>query len=84
MENKNIPRWFRITLVGINGENLAMWSWDILYPVIPPHFTYPNNDDKCPYVITFDYVTSENHILRTNCDINHAIYEATQNFITKH
>lgn len=75
------PLWFRITLIDVNGQYLATWNYDSHWPVIPPQFTYPNNDYRCPFSIEFRHNTVLQNHLRTDCDLNHAIYEATQKYV---
>lgn len=77
----NKPLWFSIRLVDCSGQELASWSYDETYPVIPPYFTYPNEDDRCPYSLRFYRLMLTEKPLPANIDLNHAIYAATREYV---
>jgi hypothetical protein len=73
------PLWFRIQLIDCNGQLLAQWTYDEVYPVIAPQFTYDNQDERYPYRIRFTHLTETEKILPIG-DLNQAIYIAVQQF----
>lgn len=67
--------WVMITLSDCNGQNLASWKWDELYPGTPPRFTYPNENASCPYFIEFRHVQIWKDVLACG-EINRVIDDA--------
>ena len=76
--------FFMIKLMDTCGRQLAAWDYDSMFPVIPPQFTYDNADRACPYTIEFRAQYIEQYALQTQCNLNHAIYDATQAYLVKY
>lgn len=77
------PLWFRITLYDCNGMHLATWNYDEMFPVIPPRFTYPNENNMCPYSIKIDHILSYQYPLPANININMAISDTVNQFVNE-
>jgi hypothetical protein len=69
------PLWVMITLYDYVGPRLATWTWDEMYPGVPPRFSYPNDNASCPYMIEFQTHQTWKDMLSTG-DINRAIDDA--------
>ena len=77
------PLYFRIQLKDVNGQILAQWPHDEKFPVIPPRFTYPNEDYRLPYIIEFYDCMIYTHPLPANIDLNLAIDDAIRHHINQ-
>lgn len=82
-EKKIMAVWFfRVYIQDTMGTIIAEWQNEKQFPVIPPRFTYPNNDPKSPYIIGFrSFGRVLTQPLETNMDINLAIDRAIRNYI---
>jgi hypothetical protein len=76
------PLWVWITLYDVGGQVLASWPYDEIHPVIPPRFTYPNENHACPYVIEFRWIQIWKVTLPI-MDLNLAIDYATRLCVAK-
>jgi hypothetical protein len=74
--------FFNITLYDCNGQRLAQWNYDSMYPVTPPTFTYPNENSAVPYVIEFRDKMVWKELLDVG-DLNAAIRRKTQEHLDR-
>ena len=74
--------WFMITLIDCGGQIRAQWEYNEWFPVTAPGFTYPNQDEKCPYLLRIYHQSSQEYILPCG-EINTAIRLTVQNIADK-
>ena len=78
------PLYFRIQVKETGGQIIAQWPYDKMFPVIPPRFSYPNEDYRAPYIIEFYDAMIYAHPLPANIDLNLAIDDAIRHHISKY